>query len=96
MAPEPLAAEDERLLDEIARRVAERRLVTPALLALDVVRYTPGMHVGFFATAPLAAPLARFASMGLIRGEAEYERLVRIAERREHLDVLARKLEALS
>ncbi|HVY62795.1 MAG TPA: hypothetical protein VHF22_14150, partial [Planctomycetota bacterium] len=80
----------------IAARVAERKLVVPAMLALDVIRYTPGIHVGFFATAPLAAPLARFVSMGLIRGEAEYERLVRISERREHLDALARRLEALA
>ena len=96
MAPEPLAAEDERLMDDIVKRVAERRLAMPAMMVTDLVRYTPGLHVGLFASAPLAAPLARFVSMGLVRGAEEYERLVRISERREHLDVLARKLEAIA
>lgn len=93
-APPPLAPEDERLLDEIARRVAERRLSVPALLALDAVKHTPGLHVLFFGAAPLAEPFARLLSFGVVRNAGEAERLVRLSERREHIEALMRKIEA--
>jgi hypothetical protein len=94
MAPEPLSPEDERFLDELARRVAARGLTVPAILAAEVVRYTPGLHMAFFGAAPLAEHFARFVSLGLVRGPEELRALVRISERREHLDVLIRKIEA--
>ncbi len=93
-AAEPLAAEDERFIEEIARRVAERRLVVPAMLFTDLVKHTPGLHLAFFGAAPLAEPFARLWSFGIIRTGDEVQRLVRLSERREHMEALLRKMEA--
>lgn len=96
LAPEPLAPEDEAFLSEIAARIAARKLTAPALLAVDGIRYTPGLSPTLFAMGPLAEVIAPFFSLGVLQGPDEVRRLVRIAERREHLDVLSKKIEALS
>jgi hypothetical protein len=93
-APEPLAPEDERFIAEVAARVKSRRLATPAILALEAVKYTPGLHVALFASEPIAGPLARFTMLGLVRSDDEYRRLVRLLERREHTEALIRAIEA--
>ena len=96
LEPEPLSPEDERFMDELANRVAARKLAVPAALAVDAIKWTPGAHIAFFAAAPIAEHFARFVSMGLIRDDEEFRRLVRWSERREHLDRLAKKIEALA
>ena len=96
-APEPLAPEDERFLDELARRVAERKLIAPAVFFGEIAtRLSAPLALLAFQTAPIAGPLARFTTLGLIRSSAEYDRLVRLAERREHMDALVRKIEAVA
>lgn len=96
MDPEPLAPEDEAFLDEVARRVAARRLALPALLATDAFRYTPGLSPLLYSMGPLAEPIVPFFSLGIVRTADETRRLIRLAERREHLEALARKIEALA
>jgi hypothetical protein len=91
---EPLEPEDERFAEELARRIAARKLTLPAVLAADAVRYTPGIHMLFYGAAPIAEHLAPFMSMGLVRSQEEFRRLLKISERREYMEVLVKKIEA--
>jgi len=93
-APEALTPEDDTFLAEIARRVAERRLIVPAMLGSEVVARTPGIYMGFFGALPIAEHLARHLTLGIVRTPEEARRLVRLSERREHVEAFLRKLEA--
>lgn len=87
MAPEPeVAPEDVALLDRLASRVAELRLETPALLALETARplsLVAGQAMLFFE--PFVQALFRLP---------DYRRFAALAERRECLAVLAERIEA--
>lgn len=93
-APEALSPDDEKFLEDVARRVAERRMVVPAMLAADLVKHTPGLHMLFFGAVPLAEPFACLMSLGILKSGEELHRLVRLSERREHVEALIRKIEA--
>lgn len=84
-APE-LAPEDRELLERLARRVAELRLETPALLTLETVRplsVLAGQAMLFFE--PFAQALF---------GYRDYRRVAALVERREALEALAGMIEA--
>lgn len=93
-APEPLAEEDARFIDEIAARVVKRRLVAPAILALEGVKYTPGAHMFLYGAMPIAEHFARPVTGGLVQNPEEARRLLRLSERREHIETLIKKIEA--
>jgi hypothetical protein len=86
MAPEPpLAAEDRALLDRLAARVAELRMETPALLALETARpvsLLASQAMIFFE--PFVQALFRLP---------DYRRFTALVERREALEVLATSIE---
>ena len=63
-------------------------------LATDAVRYTPGLSPVLFAMGPIAEVVAPFFSLGVIRSPEEARALIRLAERREHLEALSKKIEA--
>jgi hypothetical protein len=78
--PLELTPEDKTIVEKIARTIARRRLVTPAIMVLETGRplnYVASQFLTFlhpFATA--------------ILNTAEYERFVHILEHREGVDVL--------
>ena len=85
MPTEPLAPEDQALLERLARRVVELRLETPAILTLETARplsVLAGQAMLFFE--PFAQMLFRFD---------EYRRLAALIERREALEALTRMIE---
>ena len=85
---EPLAPDDEALLDRLAARVVELRMEVPAILALE-----SGRPLGFLASQAMVffEPFAR----ALFR-LPDYRRLAKLIERRETLDRLATRIETLS
>ena len=84
--PDALAPEEHALLDRVARRVAELRMETPALLTLETARpvsVLAGQAMLFFepvVQAVLALP--------------DWRRFALLIERREALDVLADRIES--
>ncbi|HEY6195110.1 MAG TPA: hypothetical protein VI504_08720 [Candidatus Eisenbacteria bacterium] len=85
MPAEPLAPEDQALLERLARRVVELRLETPAILTLETARplsVLAGQAMLFFE--PFAQMLFRFD---------EYRRLAALIERRDALEALTRMIE---
>lgn len=85
MAAEALSAEDQALLEKLARRVVELRLETPALLTLETARplsVLAGQAMLFFE--PFAQALFRLP---------DYRRLAALVERREALEALATLIE---
>ncbi len=85
MPTDPLAPEDQALLERLARRVVELRLETPAILTLETARplsVLAGQAMLFFE--PFAQMLFRFD---------EYRRLAALIERREALEALTRLIE---
>ena len=85
MAHEPLAEADLALLERLARRVAELRLETPALLTLETARplsVLAGQAMLFFE--PFAQALFQFT---------EYRRIAALVERREALEALVGMIE---
>lgn len=82
----PSTAEDERFLADLAERVVRYRMEVPALLFLESLpplSFVGSQAMVFFA--PLVQAL--FAS-------PQYERVGRLLEDRDHLDRLARRIEA--
>ena len=80
-----LADEDRALLERLARRIAELRLETPAILTLETARplsVIAGQAMLFLE--PLAQMLFRFA---------DYRRLATLIERRDALEALTRMIE---
>ena len=85
MPTDPLAPDDQALLERLARRVVELRLETPAILTLETARplsVLAGQAMLFFE--PFAQMLFRFD---------EYRRLAALIERREALEALTRLIE---
>jgi hypothetical protein len=85
VAHEPLAEADLALLERLARRVAELRLETPALLTLETARplsVLAGQAMLFFE--PFAQALFQFT---------EYRRVAALVERREALEALVGMIE---
>jgi len=87
MAPAPeVAPEDVALLDRLATRIAELRLETPAILALETARplsLVAGQAMLFFE--PIVQALFRLP---------DYRRFAALAERRECLAILVDRIEA--
>lgn len=90
MAADPLpgatlSSEDQALLERLARRVAELRMETPAILTLETARplsLVAGQAMLFFE--PFAQMLFRFE---------DYRRLARLIERRDALETLTSLIE---
>lgn len=85
MPADALAAEDLALLERLARRVAELRLETPAILTLETARplsLVAGQAMLFFE--PFAQMLFRFD---------DYRRVASLVERRDALETLTRLIE---
>ena len=85
MSAEPLAADDQALLERLAQRVVELRLETPAILTLETARplsVVAGQAMLFFE--PFAQMLFRMN---------DYRRLAALIERREALEALTRLIE---
>jgi hypothetical protein len=82
------APEDEALLDRLAQRVVDLRMEVPAILALESAR-----PLGFLASQAMLffEPFAR----ALFR-MPDYRRLAALAERREAVEKLTAKIEALA
>ncbi len=86
--PAPLEPADLELLERLARRVVELRLEVPAILALESARplsVIAGQALVFFqpfVTGLFALP--------------DYERLAALLQRRDALDLLVERLEALA
>lgn len=81
MPTEPLHADDHALLERLARRIAELRMETPAILVLETARplsLVASQTMIFFE--PFAQMLFRFA---------DYRRLAQLIERREALEELS-------
>ncbi len=100
LEPPPLSPDDEALLDRIAERVVARGLATAAIFTLENVRAVAPIAS---AAAVVAAPIAEHAVpligrvapfLRLIEDAAEYNRLARLLERREFVDLLTKKIEA--
>lgn len=84
-APEPLAAEDQALLERLAARVVELRLETPAILTLESVR-----PMAFLSSQALVF-LEPFAQM-LFRAP-DYRRFTALICRQEAIEFLTSALE---
>ncbi|MFN8588546.1 MAG: hypothetical protein U0704_12190 [Candidatus Eisenbacteria bacterium] len=85
MPAEPIAAEDLELLGKLARRVAELRMETPAILALESARplsLVAGQALVFFE--PFVQALFRVG---------EYRRYAALLERREGIEALVQCIE---
>lgn len=90
MAADPLpgatlSSEDRALLERLARRVAELRMETPAILTLETARplsLVAGQAMLFFE--PFVQMLFRFE---------DYRRLARLVERRDALELLTTLIE---
>ena len=83
---EPLSPEDQALIDRMAEWIAARSLETPAVLFLESLR--PLSFVGSQALiflGPFAHVLFR---------TPDYDRLARLLERRENLELLVRAVES--
>ena len=81
-----VAPEDVALLDRLAARIAELRLETPAILALETARplsLVAGQAMVFFE--PIVQALFRLP---------DYRRWAELVERRECLGVLVERIEA--
>jgi len=86
LAPEGhLSDEDRRLLGRIARRLEERKLTTPAILALHTA--SPLSFIGSQVMAALQPFVETLVSTD------DYERFRRILERRDGLELFLRHLE---
>jgi hypothetical protein len=85
-APEGgLAPEDQALFDKLATWLCERRLETPAVLFLETARplsFVGSQAMHFF------EPFARALFV-----PPEYDRLAKLFERRENLELLIRTIE---
>ena len=84
---EPLTEREIELLDKIARFIVRRRMVGPALIALESVK--PLNYVGSQAMA-FFEPMVRALFSG-----AEYSELRRIFERRQSIETLLQRIEKL-
>lgn len=82
-----LNAEDHELIDRVARKVVERRMTAPVILALQSV-----LPLGFLGSQAMIA-LKPFAE--LVIPAEKYERFTRILERREGLKLLIERIEAI-
>jgi hypothetical protein len=85
VAAEPLALEDQALLERLAARIVEMRLETPAILTLETARplsLVAGQAMLFFE--PFAQALFRFP---------DYQRWAALIARREALEALTRLIE---
>ena len=85
MPPEVLAPEDRALLEKLARRIAELRLETPAILTLETARplsLVTGQAMLFLE--PIAQMLFRFP---------DYRRVAALVERRAAIEELTRLIE---
>ncbi|MBI5168978.1 MAG: hypothetical protein HZA61_05795 [Candidatus Eisenbacteria bacterium] len=85
MAAEPLGNEDLALLDRLATRVAELRMETPAILAIESARplsLVASQAMVFFE--PFVQALFRLE---------DYRRYAALVERREALDALVERIE---
>jgi hypothetical protein len=83
-----LAPEDLALIDRVAARVLELHMEVPALLTLETaapVSLVAGATMVFFE--PFVAALLRLP---------DYRRFARLIERRDALETLARRIEALA
>ena len=83
---EPLDDRDRELLERLARRIAELRLETPAILALETARpvsLVAGQALVFFE--PFVQALFRLG---------DYRRWAALVERREALAALVANIEA--
>lgn len=80
-----LTEDDHALLDRVARKVVERRMTAPVILALQSV-----LPLGFLGSQALIA-LKPFAELA-IPGD-KYDQFTRIIERREGLQLLMEKIE---
>jgi hypothetical protein len=81
----PLTPEDRRMLERLAGRIAELRLETPALLAIESARplsLVAGQALVFFQ--PFVQALFPVPHL---------ERFARLIERRENIETLARMIE---
>jgi hypothetical protein len=78
--PPVLSPEERELLERLAGQVVRRRLVAPALLALE-----SGRPLSFLGSQVLAF-LAPFATV--LFSPVEYDRLVQLLERRHSVDAL--------
>ena len=79
------SAEDEALLGRVAKYIAARRMMVPAILFLESMR--PLNFVGSQVMVFLQPILASFFSA------QDYKRLSEILEKRQSIDVLIRKIE---
>jgi hypothetical protein len=86
MASDPeLTAEDQALLDRVARRVVELHAEVPAILTLESARpltVVASQAMIFFE--PMVQALFRFS---------DYRRFATLIERRETIDLLVRRIE---
>ncbi len=82
-----LSPEDHDLLNRVAKKIVDRGLTGPVLLALQ--SFSP---LGFLGSQAMIA-LQPFAELIIPAGE--YERCTRILERREGLELLMRQIESL-
>jgi len=82
----PLSPEDQALIDRMAEWIAARSLETPAVLFLESIR--PLSFVGSQALVFLG-PFAH-----VLFTTPDYDRLARLLERRENLEVLVRAIES--
>jgi hypothetical protein len=84
--PPPFSAEDEALLDRLARRVVELHMEVPAILALESSRpmtVIASQALIFFE--PMIQSLFRLS---------DYRRFTALIERREVIDALVSRIEA--
>lgn len=85
MVAEPISTDDMALLEKLGRRVAELRMETPAILALESARplsLVAGQALVFFE--PFVQALFRLG---------EYRRYASLIERREGIEALVRCIE---
>jgi hypothetical protein len=83
--PEPLAPEDQALLERLAARVVDLRLEVPAILTLETSKpltLLAGQAMIFF------EPIAQALFPG-----PEYRRLARLVEKREAMETLTTLIE---
>jgi len=80
-----LSPEDHELLDRVARKVVERRMTAPVILALQSV-----LPLGYLGSQVMVA-LKPFAE--LVIPVEQYDQFTRILERREGLKLLIERIE---
>ena len=86
--PQPLAAEDQVLLDRLATRVVELHMEVPAILALETSRpMTVIASQALIFLEPMIQALFRFT---------DYRRFTTLIERRDVIESLIQRIEAVA